>query len=114
MKIIKVTTDCAIKIIKINESISKLLNKELNSNFEIVYPRRLTLPYCMIVDENGQTNNLPVNPIGSYFYESDINYIPIVGDIIILKVEGGNLVGLNDFEAMNLKKGIEKIIGLVN
>lgn len=114
MEIIKITTDCIIKKIRISCPINTLLKKEINSSFEIVYPRRLPSSYCMIIDEDGHMKNLPINPIGSYFYESNLNLMPIVGDIIILKIEEGNLVGFSDLEALNLKKEIEKIMNLKN
>lgn len=73
---------------------------------EIVHPRRLALPYCMVVNEEGLLRNLDVNRFGSYLYETDKHGSPIVGNIVILKehdtFEGRDLEGLSDKEIAKL------------
>ena len=80
----------------------KSVGKAVDGYIEIVHPRRLEFPYCMIVNEEGLLRGLPLNPYGSYLYGTEAHGNPIVGDIVILKegfVNGEpDLVGLSDEE----------------
>jgi hypothetical protein len=80
----------------------KSVGKAVDGYIEIVHPRRLEFPYCMIVNEEGLLRGLPLNPYGSYLYGIEAHGNPIVGDIVILKegfVNGEpDLVGLSDEE----------------
>ena len=80
----------------------KSVGKAVDGYIEIVHPRRLGFPYCMIVNEEGLLRGLPLNPYGSYLYGIEAHGNPIVGDSVILKegfVNGEpDLVGLSDEE----------------
>jgi len=69
---------------------------------EIVYPRLLSKPFCMLVDDIGLHRNLRINGFGSKLYGTDRLGNPIVGDIFIMKQawgsDGFNLAGLTDNE----------------
>ena len=52
---------------------------------EHVRTRRLGKPYCMIVNEDFINLGLPINPVGSYLYETETHGHPICGNIIIMK-----------------------------
>lgn len=53
---------------------------------EIVHPRRLPEGFVMVVDEMGlMKDNAVLNPVGSWFYETDKHGDPIVGNVLIMK-----------------------------
>ena len=60
-------------------SISKLID-----GFEPVYPRGLQRPFCFMVDDDGLRKGLPVNPVGTAWYDALPNKIH--GDIVVMKV----------------------------
>lgn len=111
MQMIKITTD-------LEKSLVDLTFDELwnifNSPVEHVLPRRLQEPYCMLIDEEGILKDLPVNLVGSYFYEFDKHGCPIVGDIYIAKdgYFGGepDIVGLDENDIKVLDCRVDQII----
>ena len=70
---------------------------------EIVRPRRLGKPYCMIVNEEFLLQGLPVNPVGSYLYATDEHGHPICGNIIIMKEHGEDIIDLDPDEVENIE-----------
>lgn len=85
---------------------------EVTGGFEIVNPRRLPRPFCMIVDDNGLLKENPqFNPIGSFFYETHKHGAPIVGTIVLLKMgntlNGPDIIGLTDADVQQLLGYIE-------
>lgn len=84
-------------------SISKVIG-----GFEIVNPRMLPRPFCIIVDGDFQRKNLPVNPVGTAWYDALPNKIQ--GDIVVMKngwtENGPDIIGLTEEEC-------ETIINLV-
>lgn len=68
--------------------------------FEIVHPKNLEAPYCMMVNEEGLLKRLPLNNIASCLYNTQIHGQPIVGAAVIMKdgyVDGEpDIVGLDD------------------
>ena len=71
MKTLKITTDNKISIIDLDFD-HKSLREEVGGYVELVRTQKL-LDYfktkvVMIVDEEGLVKNLPVNPMGCYFY----------------------------------------------
>ena len=73
---------------------------QIGGNPEFVHPMRLPRPYAIVVDEIGLYKNLPVNPVGSWLYETDIHGHPIVGDLLIVKdimtCSGPDISGLDE------------------
>lgn len=83
MKTLKITTDNKISIIDPDFD-HKSLREEVGGYVELVRTQKL-LDYfktkvVMIVDEEGLVKNLPVNPMGCYFYDTNKHGNPIVGD----------------------------------
>ena len=82
--------------------------------FEMVVPRQLPAPYCMVVDESGIDKKLHQNEFGSMLYETDKHGAPIVGDVFIMKrtlVEGSyDLEGLSNEDIAVLCKKYELIV----
>lgn len=76
--------------------------------FEIVTPVGLPHPFCFMVDGDGLRKGLPVNPVGTAWYDALPN--KIVGDIVVMKKgwteDGPDIVGLTEEE-------YETIINLV-
>lgn len=87
MKTLKITTDNKISIIDLDFD-HKSLREEVGGYVELVRTQKL-LDYfktkvVMIVDEEGLVKNLPVNPMGCYFYDTNKHGNPIVGDVILV------------------------------
>lgn len=72
------------------------IGKAVGGYIEVVHPKGLPDPYCMIVNEEGLLQNLPWNLFGSFLYGTIYHGNPIVGDIVILK-EGFTTPGERDF-----------------
>lgn len=91
----------------------KSIGEAVGGYIEVVHPRRLNDPYCMVVNEDGLLIGLPLNAYGSYLYCSEQHGSPIVGNVVILKegfVEGErDFVGLTDAEIQAIADNIIKI-----
>lgn len=88
MKTLKITTDNKISIIDLDFD-HKSLREEVGGYVELVRTQKL-LDYfktkvVMIVDEEGLVKNLPMNPMGCYFYDTDKHGNPIVGDRTVIE-----------------------------
>ena len=80
-----------------SEILAQEILEPLDSGYiEVVHPKGLPDPYCMIVNEEGLLQNLPWNLFGSFLYGTIYHGNPIVGDIVILK-EGFTTPGERDF-----------------
>lgn len=104
MKTLKITTDSKISIIDLNFD-HESLREEVGGYVELVRTQKL-LDYfktkvVMIVDEEGLVKNLPVNPMGCYFYDTNKHGNPIVGDVILGLLVGFDMhvIGLGDRDA---------------
>lgn len=66
--------------------------------FEKVTPRGLPRPFCFMVDDIGVLKNLPVNPVGTAWYDAEPNKIH--GDIVVMKLgwtpDGPDIIGLTE------------------
>ena len=68
--------------------------------FEIVTPVGLPRPFCFMVDDKGVWKDLPVNHVGTAWYDA----LPhkIHGDIVVMKkgwtVNGPDVIGLTEEE----------------
>ena len=63
---------------------------------EVVHPKGLPDPFCMVVNEEGLLHGLPLNLFGCILYDTVRHGNPIVGNIVILK-EGFTTPGERDF-----------------
>lgn len=111
---LKISTTSELEKVEAKEPIHASIRKELGGYIEIVRPRRLTAPYCMIVDEEGLLKGLPINPIGCYLYETDKHMQPIVGDIIIMRevstFDGISLSSLSDEDINSLENMLGHLV----
>jgi hypothetical protein len=114
MLALKITTNSDVEKIDVQEPLHKTIRDVLGGYLEVVHPKRLPEPYCMIVDEEGIIKELELNPVGCYLYETDIHRQPIVGDIILMRekmtVDGILLDGLRDSDVDFLMKDIGRLI----
>lgn len=105
MKTIKVTTDNVISIIDIDFDNYKDIQKAVGVGcecFETVKTQRLfnffEEPVLFCVDESGLLKNLPLNLVGSFFYETRLHGSPIVGDIVF---------GIQVYDTIEAPKDVE-------
>ena len=112
MKTLKITTDNKISIIDLDFD-HESLREEVGGYVELVRTQKL-LDYfktkvVMIVDEEGLVKNLPVNPMGCYFYDTKKHGNPIVLDVILGLLVGFEMdvTGLGDRDA---EQWMEKIL----
>ena len=113
MKGLVISTENKMSIREFAAPLYKSIGEAVGGLIEIVHPRRLEFPYCMVVNEEGLLIGLPLNAYGSYLYCSDQHGSPIVGDIVILKedfVRGErDFVGLEDAEIQAMANNIIKL-----
>lgn len=105
MKTLKITTDNKISVVDVNFSDFKAIQQAIGGYFEIVKTQKLRNYFktkvVMIVDEEGLVKNLPMNPMGCYFYDTDKHGNPIVGNVILGLLVGFDMhvTGLGDRDA---------------
>ncbi len=114
MKGVVVTTDLEIRIEEFGDPLYETVGSAVGGYIEHVKPARLRHPYCMIINEEGRLLDLPLNPVGSYFYGTDRHGEPIVGNIVVMKdgYRAGepDIVGLNNDEVRQIKDSIFKLM----
>lgn len=102
MKGIIITTDNRIEVQEFERPLYESIGKIVDGYIEIVHPRGISDPYCMIANEEGLLKDLPINEIGCILYQTFIHGYPIVGNIVIMKIgdtpDGSDIVGLEDSE----------------
>lgn len=98
MKAVVVSTKGEVYRVHLGKPLYRSAGAILGGHFEIVRPRGLKHPYCMLANETGRLEQLPINAVGSYLYGTHIHGNPIAGNIIILKEENYNLAGLSEKE----------------
>lgn len=92
MKGLVITTENKMQVREFDEPAYETIGKTVGGWIEVVHPKLLPAPYCMIVNEEG----LPLNLFGCILYDTVRHGNPIVGDIVILK-EGFTTPGERDF-----------------
>ena len=104
MKTVKITTDNAVSVIDVDFNDFRSIRKAIRGYFETVKTQKMydyfKQPMMFPVDEEGHLKRLPLNQLGSYFYDTERHGWPIVGDIILAVPDGEYILGLDDAEAM--------------
>lgn len=77
MKGLIITTDNIIRTKDFSEPAYKSVGEAVGGYIEIVHPKRLNSPYCMVVNDEGLLIGLPPNLHGSYLYCTDQHGSPI-------------------------------------
>lgn len=75
----------------------------VNDHIEVVRPINLKQPYVMLCAESGLLKEMPLNLVASYLYGMQHHGNPIVGDVIIMREDGVNLIGLEDLELLRVQ-----------
>ena len=108
MKAIVITTDDTISIRDFSEPLHESMGAAVGGMIEIVQPIGLLMPYCMIVNKEGFTFELPYNRMGSLLYGMPIHGSLIAGDIVIAKTgfttSGPDIVPFEEDELEHLYK----------
>nr|DAH43289.1 MAG TPA: protein of unknown function DUF3846 [Caudoviricetes sp.] len=100
MKGIVITPENLMRVEDFSAPLYKSVGKAVGGWIEVVHPKCLPSPYCMVVNEEGLLLSLPLNLTGSILYETTKHGCPIVGTIVLLKdgiIDGEpDIVGLDD------------------
>lgn len=87
MKTIRVTSDSKISVVDVDFDNFRSIQRILNGHFEAVHTWRLSSFFgegtIMLVDEEGLLKELPLNPVGCFFYDG-----LIAGDFILAQIVG--------------------------
>ena len=113
MQAILITTENKISIVDVTAPLHKSIGELVGGLVEHVNPRNLKHPYCMLVNESGLCDNLPLNRIGSYLYQTYKHGCPIVGNIVIMKEDNYDWYGLEPRELDHLIHDLTQIKKLV-
>ena len=105
MKTVKVTTKNVVSIIDVDFDNYKDIQRAIGGHFETVRTERMRAVFgdgdmIMIVDESGQLKRLPENMLGCVLYGTYEHGHPIVGDLIFARIQGKDVVGLDDPERL--------------
>ena len=100
MKGIVITTKNEMRVQEFSEPVHRSIGDAVGGWIEVVHPKRLEYPYCMVVNEEGVLRKLPINSFGSFLYGTDTHGWPIAGDAVLMK-EGYNSDGELDILGLN-------------
>lgn len=113
MKGIVITTENEMSVKDFTRPLHESVGAVVSGWIELVNPRGLCQPYCMIVNEEGLIAQLDFNTVGSFLYQTYIHGSPILGNIVIMKhgftEDGPDIVGLDDEDLSYLTQYIRKI-----
>lgn len=101
MKGLVINTENKMQVREFDEPAYESIGKAAGGWIEVVHPKGLPDPFCMVVNEEGLLQNLPWNLFGSFLYGTIYHGNPIVGDIVLLKegyTDAGerDLIGLDE------------------
>lgn len=115
MKGLVITTENKMQVREFGEPAYETIGKAVGGWIEVVHPKGLPDPFCMIVNEEGLLLGLPLNLLGSILYESFRHGNPIVGNLVLCKegfVEGErDIIGLDDDDLKCLGALISAVSG---
>ena len=92
MKGIVITTKNEMRVQEFSEPAHRSIGDAVGGWIEVVHPKRLEYPYCMVVNEEGVLRKLQINSFGSFLYGTDTHGWPIAGNAVLMK-EGYNSDG---------------------
>ena len=104
------------RVQEFSEPAHKSIGDAVGGWIEIVHPKRLEYPYCMVVNEEGVLRKLPINSFGSFLYGTDTHGWPIAGDAVLMK-EGYNsdgeldILGLDEQDIKYLRDMVSTKMG---
>lgn len=103
MKAVVIKTTGNIYPVTLTKPLYRSVSAIVNDSIEVVRPVNLKRPYVMICAESGHLKNMPMNLVASYLYGAHNHGVTIVGDVIIMREDGINLLGLEDLELLRIQ-----------
>lgn len=116
MKGIVITTKDEMRVQEFSEPVYRSIGDAVGGWIEVVHPKRLEYPYCMVVNEEGVLRKLPINSFGSFLYGTDTHGWPIAGNAVLMK-EGYNsdgeldILGLDEQDIKYLRDMVSTKMG---
>lgn len=102
MKTVKITTDNIVSVIDVELNDFRSIQRAIGGYFETVHTQKMfdyfKRPMIFLADEEGHIKKLPLNRLGSHFYDTERHGWPIAGDIILAVPDGEYILGLDDAE----------------
>lgn len=103
MKAVVIKTTGSIYPVTLTKPLYRSAGAIINDHIEVVRPINLKRPYVLLCAESGLLKDMPLNLVASYLYGMQHHGNPIVGDVIIMREDGANLVGLEDLELLRIQ-----------
>lgn len=103
MKAVVIKTTGRIYPVTLTKPLHRSAGAIINDSIEVVRPINLKRPYVLLCAESGLLKDMPLNLVASYLYGMQTHGNPIVGDVIIMREDGVNLVGLEDLELLRVQ-----------
>ena len=107
MKTIKISTNNEVSVIDVDFNDFRSIKTAIGGYFETVKTQKMwdyfKRPMMFLADEEGHLKKLPLNQLGSYFYDTERHGWPIAGDIILAVPFGEYIIGIDDVEVLKLK-----------
>lgn len=107
MKTIKISTNNEVSVIDVDFNDFCSIKNAIGGYFETVKTQKMwdyfKRPMMFLADEEGHLKQLPLNQLGSYFYDTERHGCPIAGDIILAVPFGEYIIGIDDVEVLKLK-----------
>lgn len=107
MKTIKISTNNEVSVIDVDFNDFRSIKNAIGGYFETVKTQKMwdyfKRPMMFLADEEGHLKQLPLNQLGSYFYDTERHGWPIAGDIILAVPFGEYIIGIDDVEVLKLK-----------
>ena len=122
MKTVKVTTNNTVSVIDIDFDNFREIQKTIGGHFETVHAPRMEKYFgdpsiIMLVDEEGLLKSLPMNFFGSRMYGLLDHGHPIVGDLILAKInliyQYIRLKEYYNYDYMFIETGKKKLITVI-
>ena len=79
MKGLVITTENKMQVREFGEPAYENIGKAVGGWIEVVHPKGLPDPFCMVVNEEGLLHGLPLNLFGCILYDTVRHGNPIVG-----------------------------------
>lgn len=79
MKGLVITTENKMQVREFGEPAYETIGKAVGGWIEVVHPKGLPDPFCMVVNEEGLLHGLPLNLFGCILYDTVRHGNPIVG-----------------------------------
>ena len=104
---IVITPEGGVTVQEFPEPLYQTVGAAVGGYIEVVNPHGLPDPFRMAVNEDGRRNNLPFNPVASFWYGTQTHGHPVMGTVVLLKEDLNDeretdLFALNDADVTAL------------